>query len=355
MKSLNESILKSFKDAFLIEDGSVSKFGTDKRIEGKIVAENEGWIAYKIDTFEDAYRFHGLANWPFFIKNVFGFDGTINGLKNALYFFVRKNITDPKDKWNYIALIRNEYDHRNAYLDMNGNIKFSGIPEDLPEFDKPPVELQPVEERFIQAGFKKNANGEFDIDGDFYLSDYSYLIVDGKLGVKFGKVRGNFVCGFPEYKSTVKSLISLDGCPKEVGGSFDCSYCSMRNLEGCPEKVGGDFDCYECDRLVSLKGCPNEVGGDFRCDRCKNLKILEGCPREINGNFDCGNCENLTSLKGCPEKVSKGFSCSRCENLKSLEGCPEKVGRDFYCTQCGVEFTEDDVRSLCDVKGRIEV
>ena len=416
MKSLNESILKSFKDAFLLEDyksakskliekgvsedeadslisrhkklkklnrldssiknidvlvktfspgeikqklfniSTQTKSEIKKHIEGKIVAENDEYLVYKIDTFKEAYRFHGLTKWCICSGTEsearFQFDHYSKGFKNVFYFFVRKNITDPEDEWNYIALQRNENKNDDVYWSMTDNdYKLSDVPVILPEFNKPPLEPLSVEEmseRFIQDGFKKNANGEFDVDGNFNLRKYEYLVVNGKLSVKFGKVSGDFNC------SCFYNLTSLEGCPREVGGDFDCDHCkNLKSLEGCPREVGGSFDCRGCKKLTSLEGCSEKVGGDFNCCFCDNLKNLEGCPEKVGGYFDCRFCRNLTNLKGSPREVSEDFDCCYCGDLISLEGCPEKVGGDFDCYNCGVKFTEDDVRSLCDVGGKI--
>ncbi len=71
-----------------------------------------------------------------------------------------------------------------------------------------------------------------------------------------------------------------------------------------------------------------------------------------------GNCllnsNKLTSLHGSPRVVTEGFYCYK-NNLSSLEGCPAEVGGDFCCTHNAVEFTEDDVRAVCNVKGEIYV
>ncbi len=71
-----------------------------------------------------------------------------------------------------------------------------------------------------------------------------------------------------------------------------------------------------------------------------------------------GNClvsnNKLTSLKGSPRFVTKGFYCYK-NYLTSLEGCPSDVGGDFVCTHNAVEFTEDEVRAVCNVKGQIYV
>ena len=441
MKSLNESILNSFKEAFLLEDyksakvkliekgmsedeadsliarhkelkklnrldkslididvlvknfspeeikqklfniSTQTKSEIKKRVDGKIVGENDEYLVYKIDTPEEAYRFHGLTKWCICSGTEeqarAHFNHYLNGFKNTFYFFVRKNITDPNDEWNYIALQRNENESKDNYWSMfDKPCNLSEIPVNLPEFDKPPLEPFSAEERFIKAGFKKNADGEFDVDGDFILTTHAYLIVDGKLAVKFGKVSGNFNCSNYFNIHNPCDLTSLEGCPREVGGSFYCrNWTNLKNLKGCPEKVGEDFDCSRCSNLMSLEGCPKMIGGNFRCDSCFKLTNLKGCPEKVGKHFSCAYCDGLTNLEGCPEKVGLGFYCYDCDSLKSLEGCPEKVDDDFVCyhcrvlkslegcpkevggifncENCAVKFTEDEVRSLCDVSGKI--
>ena len=73
----------------------------------------------------------------------------------------------------------------------------------------------------------------------------------------------------------------------------------------------------------------------------------------INGNFYCSNC-NLTSLKNCPQIIKGYFNCSRNE-LDSLEYGPKEVGDSYWCYSNKVEFTQDYVKSLCDVKNYIIV
>ena len=74
----------------------------------------------------------------------------------------------------------------------------------------------------------------------------------------------------------------------------------------------------------------------------------------VSGFFDVSYNKNLKSLKNCPSKVRKWFSCSNCPQLDSLEGCPKEVKiYNFWCYNCKREFTEEEVRSLCKVKGDI--
>lgn len=53
-------------------------------------------------------------------------------------------------------------------------------------------------------------------------------------------------------------------------------------------------------------------------------------------------------------KVKVDFYCYK-NDLTSLEGCPTDVGGDFYCTNQSVEFTKEQVRAVCDVKGEVHV
>jgi hypothetical protein len=134
-------------------------------------------------------------------------------------------------------------------------------------------------------------------------------------------IDGDFYC-------SGNQLTSLEGCPQEIGGSFNCGHNQLTVLEGSPEYVGDDFVC-RSNRLTSLEGCPREVGGGFYCDN-NRLTSLEGCPREVGGYFDCSN-----------------------NQLISLEGAPQSVAASFYCRGNPGNFTEEDVRAVCDVGGDV--
>ena len=75
----------------------------------------------------------------------------------------------------------------------------------------------------------------------------------------------------------------------------------------------------------------------------------------VKGYFDIGNNPNLISLKNCPNRVSDYFGCDNCSKLDSLEWCPSYVVWNFYCNDCKRKFTEEEVKSLCKVKGNIFV
>lgn len=119
-------------------------------------------------------------------------------------------------------------------------------------------------------------------------------------------------------------------------------------------KVGGSFDCYGRKSLISLEGAPKEVDGDFKCGRC-SLTSLEGAPEKVGGYFSCVSCDSLISLEGAPKEVGWNFYCYYCTSLTSLEGAPKEVGGKFVCYQCGAKFTMNDIKKISNVKGNIEV
>ena len=94
------------------------------------------------------------------------------------------------------------------------------------------------------------------------------------------------------------------------------------------------------------------VGGLFDCSN-NNLTSLINAPKSIGGNFWCGY-NKLTSLECAHITVGRDFHCSK-NLLTSLIGAPTIVHRDFYCSDNSVQFTGKDVKSVCDVKGKIFV
>jgi hypothetical protein len=114
----------------------------------------------------------------------------------------------------------------------------------------------------------------------------------------------------------------------EVQGVFFCSNNQLTSLQGAPKYVGDDFDCYN-NQLTSLQGAPEEVGGSFYCNS-NQLTSLQGAPKYVGGNFDCGN-----------------------NQLTSLQGAPKYVGGNFVCYYNAVKFTEEQVRAVCQVKGKV--
>jgi hypothetical protein len=69
---------------------------------------------------------------------------------------------------------------------------------------------------------------------------------------------------------------------------------------------------------------------------------------EIDGSFICSGNE-LTSLEGSPQIVNGGFDCDG-NNLTTLEYCPKYVTNNFDCSNNKVKFTEEDVKTHCNIK-----
>jgi hypothetical protein len=131
---------------------------------------------------------------------------------------------------------------------------------------------------------------------------------------------------------------------------------SKMNLTVLPDilknvTVGRDFFCGS-NKLTSLKNAPETVGRDFFCDY-NDLTSLQGAPEYVGGSFYCSR-NNLTKLINTPKFVGGSFYCSS-NSLNSLTGAPTSVGGNFNCSDNPVQFTIKDVKSVCDVKGKIFV
>ena len=94
------------------------------------------------------------------------------------------------------------------------------------------------------------------------------------------------------------------------------------------------------------------VGRNFYCNFNK-LTSLINSPSIVVGSFYCGS-NRLISLKGAPKSVGRDFFCG-VNNLTSLDGAPTYVGGSFSCGNNSVQFTEEQVRAVCDVKKKVYV
>ena len=188
-----------------------------------------------------------------------------------------------------------------------------------------------------------NDDFTIDVNGEVFL--FKSNLIQFPEYIQFGVVKGDFDC-----RNNI--LTSLRGCPREVEGGFYCNVNELTSLEGAPEKVGGNFYCNH-NKLTSLEGASKKVGGFFDCSD-NQLTSLKGVPKEVGRDFTCSD-NRLTSLEGAPEKVGGDFACFNCIDLISLKGAPKKVGGDFYCKRGSIQFTKEDVKKVCNVKGEIFV
>ena len=125
------------------------------------------------------------------------------------------------------------------------------------------------------------------------------------------------------------------------------------------QAIKADIEAW-CEEM-GIKDYTINSQGEIDVDGCVDLykervDILPYKFGRVSGFFDVSYNKNLKSLKNCPSKVRKWFSCSNCPQLDSLEGCPKEVKNyNFWCYNCKREFTEEEVQSLCKVKGDIVV
>jgi hypothetical protein len=125
-------------------------------------------------------------------------------------------------------------------------------------------------EKYLE-NYTINPDNTIDVNGNVNLNDR--LGDMEKLPVKFGKVSGNFSCGW-------NKLTTLEGCPNYIGGDFSCYNNNLTTLEYCPNYVGDIFNCFG-NNLTTLEGCPKYVGDNFiyhaneiLVQRINNLKQL---------------------------------------------------------------------------------
>lgn len=71
---------------------------------------------------------------------------------------------------------------------------------------------------------------------------------------------------------------------------------------------------------------------------------------KVSGWFDCAY-NHLTTLENTPDEVGDTFDCSY-NQLTSLEGAPN-TAENFWCNNNLIQFTQNDVKKVCNVKSEI--
>ena len=162
-----------------------------------------------------------------------------------------------------------------------------------------------------------NADGSIDVDGDVRINHKAIT----HLPIKFNYISGSldlFDC----------KLITLYGCPKEIGGYFDCSHNQLKYLEFAPQKIHGDFDC-SYNQLLSLEHSPKTVL-DYNCYN-NYITSLEFTPEIVNGDFKCYGNKNLETLSGLVSQINGHFSGDpRLNVIYNILGGETENITDFY-------------------------
>ena len=132
--------------------------------------------------------------------------------------------------------------------------------------------------------------------------------------------------------------MSWNGVKKQANNTNIELWCDEMGIENYTINSKGEIDV---DGNVSFMG--------------RNIKELPYKFGTINGFFSLDSNQNLISLKNCPNYILGGhmFNIDGCSKLDSLKGCPKEVSGLFYCRKCKRKFTEEEIKSLCKVKGSI--
>jgi hypothetical protein len=73
----------------------------------------------------------------------------------------------------------------------------------------------------------------------------------------------------------------------------------------------------------------------------------------IKGNFFC-NYRGLITFKGMPHTIKGIFGCAG-NKIKTLKYMPKKIEKSLFIDGNLIKFTENEIRSLCNVKGNVFV
>jgi hypothetical protein len=325
-KDINKYTIDSLQSTF--DNIGVSKSQKQKEIKGdgsKLIYEDDEYLLYEIYNHEASCYYGagtkwcitgknpnnpngGSKSWDMYTKNGAGFMFLIkkNGDINDIYYKIAIAYKDYEGK-RYVLAAFNALDEQINKSTLKSITKSVGDNWDYNHFENErwvghlPIEIMSTEDilnKVVDGTYTIQSDGTVDVNGNVNM----YNMKLTKLPFKFGKVTGDFYC-------SGNRLTSLKGAPQLVGGDFSCYRNQLTSLEGAPQSVGGGFYCF-FNQLTSLEGAPQSVGGNFECYN-NQLSSLEGAPKSVGGNFDC--------------EINK------------------------------VKFTEDDVRSVSDVKGSIIV
>lgn len=100
---------------------------------------------------------------------------------------------------------------------------------------------------------------KYELDGDLKIHLFQPLdLQNGSYDDKPEFI--DFAYAASYFNISSNNIVSLDGCPDQVGGYFFASQNKLKSLEGGPRFVGGNFNVSR-NNLTSLDGFPAEIGG----------------------------------------------------------------------------------------------
>ena len=187
----------------------------------------------------------------------------------------------------------------------------------------------------VTSGATSYINGVIDVDGNVKLTK-------GFMGLKFGKVTGNFDC-------SLCALTSLKGSPEIVNGAFNCSNNKLTNLEGSPKRVGGNFYCL-FNIIPSLEGSPDYIGADFYCTNRDGLRItsLKGL-NVVKGDLAINANDDDKYLDKIYGEMQKGPSWEL-----ALAICKPNIPKDKWEEITDKPSDKELEKLLHDIRGKIQ-
>lgn len=186
--------------------------------------------------------------------------------------------------------------------------------------------------------------GQSIIEGDLQFEQWMIDELDSNI-IKFKKITGTLSFNSVKLISLPKWLQSV-----EVDKNFLIVSCNLTSLQGLPKKIGGSINCSH-NQLTSLAGSPEKVFMDFDCSH-NQLTSLEGGPKHIYEDFACSS-NDLNSLEGGPIIVM-GWYTSWHNPIQNLNGLAKKI-KNLDIRFGDIRFTESDIPSDTLIKGKIEL
>jgi hypothetical protein len=281
LKGIDITQFKSFDELKkLVDDTEATKSKTeikreisDKDVEK--VYENSQFLIISPKTHEASCKYGAGTKWCISAKNTVD-NWNFYNKRLIKFYFIFDKAKFQNDPYYKVAIsvyldgTMEAFDATDHHINPEWYINKMGLNINL--FKPKERNEEDYLNSIIEGTWKKNPDGTIDVDGTVGLSQKNLT----KIPFKFNKVSKDFYCN-------KNKLITLEGSPKEIGGSFLCDNNLLTTLEGSPKEVGEHFNCSN-NKLTSLKGSPKEIGGSFHCGN-NLLTTLEGSPKEIGGNF----------------------------------------------------------------------
>ncbi len=134
---------------------------------------------------------------------------------------------------------------------------------------------------------------------------------------------------------------------------------SEMNLDKIPEilkgiTLDGSLNVSVNPKIKTLENSPSEIMGNFRC-HSTGISDFVGGPEYVGRGMFCYHCPKLNSFVGSPKYVGGDFVIVSDQLLTSIEGIPEVIDENFNIYAPSVNFTEQDIRKVCDVNGKISI